>query len=125
MLVFYKSVPRFVLLKALKRSRWLNASRSGAAGAAESTPPLPTERWVRIRPKLAGVCGSDLATLGEGKHLPVAADFAAFCDGTRSRRRGERDRSGVTQRGWAIGWWCIRRWGARLAGDTAVRFVPG
>ncbi|MEK6797973.1 MAG: zinc-binding dehydrogenase [Planctomycetota bacterium] len=64
-LVFYKSVPRFVLLKALgARSRWLNASRLAPLGLRDiAPPPLPTERWVRIRPKLAGVCGSDLATL--------------------------------------------------------------
>jgi threonine dehydrogenase-like Zn-dependent dehydrogenase len=27
-------------------------------------PELPTPRWVRVRPRLSGICGSDLATIG-------------------------------------------------------------
>src|SRR5690606_33969802 len=26
-------------------------------------PDLPTDEWVRLRPRLAGICGSDLATI--------------------------------------------------------------
>lgn len=44
-----------------------------------STEPmaLPDDDWVRIRPRLAGICGTDLALL-TGRSTPVLTPFAAF-----------------------------------------------
>jgi threonine dehydrogenase-like Zn-dependent dehydrogenase len=61
---YVRSVPRYLT------ARWLGphlpsvyASPFGTLRRARSTPPLPTPAWVRVRPRLAGICGSDLATL--------------------------------------------------------------
>jgi len=64
-LEYRKSIPRYAAMKLLgPRFPWLYTS-----GVAPLTlrdlpePRLPSARWVRIRPRLAGICGSDLATL--------------------------------------------------------------
>lgn len=64
-LEFRRSVPRYVLLKLLG-PRWRGLYTSGASPVAlrdVAEPRLPTPRWVRVAPRLAGICGSDLATL--------------------------------------------------------------
>jgi threonine dehydrogenase-like Zn-dependent dehydrogenase len=40
-------------------------------------PPLPGADWVRIRPLLAGICGSDTALL-TGRASPILSPFASF-----------------------------------------------
>jgi len=64
-LEFRKSVPRYVLLKVLG-PRFRGLYTSGASPVAlrdVPAPKLPTPQWVRVAPRLAGLCGSDLATL--------------------------------------------------------------
>ncbi|HZT79982.1 MAG TPA: zinc-binding dehydrogenase [Gemmataceae bacterium] len=60
-----KSVPAWLLLKALgRRFPGLYTGRLSLARLREvEPPPLPGPRWVRLAPRLSGVCGSDLATL--------------------------------------------------------------
>ena len=62
---FERSIPRFAAAR-------LAGSRKPGRGAAfgpldldtAATPPaLPGPGWVRVRPRLAGICGSDLATV--------------------------------------------------------------
>ncbi|MGH9062781.1 MAG: alcohol dehydrogenase catalytic domain-containing protein, partial [Acidimicrobiales bacterium] len=63
-LVLERSVARFAAAR-------LAASLAPGAGAAVGPlrladvdpPALPGEGWHRVRPRLAGICGSDLATL--------------------------------------------------------------
>jgi len=64
-LEFRRSIPRYALLKLLgRRSPGLYTGRLGLVGLREVAPPkLPGPQWVRITPKLSGICGSDLATL--------------------------------------------------------------
>ena len=60
-LQFRKSIPRYVLLKLLGR-RW--APRLAPLALCDIPEPgLPNEQWVRIAPKLAGICGSDISTI--------------------------------------------------------------
>lgn len=62
---YVKSVPRYLTARLLG-PRWpaLYTSRCGTLRLADLEPPrLPGPRWVRVRPRLAGICGSDLATL--------------------------------------------------------------
>jgi threonine dehydrogenase-like Zn-dependent dehydrogenase len=72
----YRSVPRYVAARALSSSLpkplrpLASALGSTAANAAplrlhDGAPPaLPArEGWVRVRPRLSGICGSDLATV--------------------------------------------------------------
>jgi threonine dehydrogenase-like Zn-dependent dehydrogenase len=62
---YSKSVPRYLLLRAgAKRVKGLETSRFSPLRLEEiPEPPLPTPEWVRIKPLLSGICGSDLGTL--------------------------------------------------------------
>ncbi len=64
-LVFRKSVLRYGLLKALGSRVKRRRLAEWAPFRLEDTaaPKSPTPQWVRIAPKLAGICGSDLALL--------------------------------------------------------------
>jgi threonine dehydrogenase-like Zn-dependent dehydrogenase len=72
----YRSVPRYVAARTLSSSLprplgYLSAALTSTATAAaplrlhEGTPPaLPFGAgWARVRPRLSGICGSDLATV--------------------------------------------------------------
>ncbi|MDQ3864342.1 MAG: zinc-binding dehydrogenase [Actinomycetota bacterium] len=64
-LVYRKSVPRYLLMRAgAKRIKTLETSRFSPL-RLEDTPDLklPTPEWVRVKPLLSGICGSDLGTL--------------------------------------------------------------
>ena len=62
---FERSVPRFA---AARVAGMRKPGRGAAFGPLEldksaSAPALPGPDWVRVRPRLAGICGSDLATV--------------------------------------------------------------
>ena len=64
-LQYRKSIARYALLRALG-PRFRRLYTSGVSPLAlrdVPEPKLPTERWVRITPRLSGICGSDLATV--------------------------------------------------------------
>ncbi len=64
-LQYRKNIPRYALLKFLG-PRFPSLYTSGAAPLSLvdiPEPKLPTPQWVRIAPRLAGICGSDLATI--------------------------------------------------------------
>ncbi len=72
-LVFRKSIPRYVAQKLIgpKRAAKAATRRVGRLCSVAETeirePPLPTPEWVRVAPKLAGICGSDLSVIcGKG-----------------------------------------------------------
>jgi threonine dehydrogenase-like Zn-dependent dehydrogenase len=64
-LVYRKSIPRYLLMRAAsKRIKTLETGRFSPLQLEEiQEPGLPTPEWVRIRPLLSGICGSDLGTL--------------------------------------------------------------
>lgn len=64
-LVFEKSIPRYVALRLLgSRFRGLCSSAACPLKLRDVPEPrLPSPQWVRIAPRLAGICGSDLATI--------------------------------------------------------------
>jgi threonine dehydrogenase-like Zn-dependent dehydrogenase len=64
-LQYNKSVPRYLLMRAgAKRIKGLETSRLSPLELEEiPEPQLPTPKWVRIKPLLSGICGSDLGTL--------------------------------------------------------------
>jgi threonine dehydrogenase-like Zn-dependent dehydrogenase len=64
-LVYRKSVPRYLLMRAAsKRIKTLETSRLSPLQLEDSpAPKLPTPEWVRVKPLLSGICGSDLGTL--------------------------------------------------------------
>lgn len=64
-LQYRKSIPRYAAMKHLG-PRFPSLYTSSVAPLALRDlpePKLPNAQWVRIRPRLAGICGSDLATL--------------------------------------------------------------
>ena len=62
---YRKSVPRYLLMRAgARRIKNLETSRFSPLQLEEIPEPrLPTTEWVRVRPLLSGICGSDLGTL--------------------------------------------------------------
>jgi threonine dehydrogenase-like Zn-dependent dehydrogenase len=63
-LVFERSLPRYAAAKAAGLLRPGAGARVGPLALAEIDPPdLPGGGWHRVRPRLAGICGSDLATV--------------------------------------------------------------
>lgn len=65
-------------------------------------PPLPGPDWVRIRPILSGVCGSDLALL-TGRSSPALSPFASFPAVLGHEVVGEMVEVGAAVEGWASG----------------------
>lgn len=62
---FIRSVPRWLLVRALA-PRWPSAASSALSCIALSDtppPPLPGPGWVRIKTRLSGICGSDLSAI--------------------------------------------------------------
>lgn len=64
-LVYRKSIPRYLLMRAgSKRIKTLETSRFSPLQLEDAPEPrLPTPEWVRVKPLLSGICGSDLGTL--------------------------------------------------------------
>lgn len=64
-LLFRKSIPRYMVLKALGRraQRVLTRRILPVSLSDVAEPSLPNAQWLRIRPRLSGICGSDLATI--------------------------------------------------------------
>jgi len=59
-----RSVPRFAAARAASWWRPGAGGRVGALSLADIDPPdLPAPGWRRLTPRLAGICGSDLATV--------------------------------------------------------------
>lgn len=64
-LLYGKSVPRYLLMRAgARRIRNLDTGRLSPLQLTDvPEPALPTPEWVRVKPRLTGVCGSDLSVL--------------------------------------------------------------
>ena len=64
-LQYKKSVPRYLLMRVgAKRIKGLETGRFSPLQLEEiPEPKLPTSDWVRVKPLLSGICGSDLGTL--------------------------------------------------------------
>jgi threonine dehydrogenase-like Zn-dependent dehydrogenase len=63
-LVFERSLTRFAAAKAAGMLRPGGGARVGPLALDDiDEPALPSEGWVRVRPRLSGICGSDLATV--------------------------------------------------------------
>ncbi len=62
---FQKSVLRFAIVKVL--GKWLPKVMTSPLGMVAlrevERPKLPSPRWVRMRPRLCGICGSDTAVI--------------------------------------------------------------
>jgi threonine dehydrogenase-like Zn-dependent dehydrogenase len=63
-LLFERSLPRFAAARAVSTLTGRSAPKMSPLRVADvAEPRLPAPGWHRVRPRLAGICGSDLATL--------------------------------------------------------------
>jgi threonine dehydrogenase-like Zn-dependent dehydrogenase len=71
----YRSLPRYVAARAVgSRVPGLLAGPLTPLRLVHRDPPQPRHTgWVRVRPRLAGICGSDLATLAGHASLYLSA----------------------------------------------------
>jgi threonine dehydrogenase-like Zn-dependent dehydrogenase len=77
--LYRKSIPRYLVVRGLGRRFPALATGPFApltyADVAE--PDLPSARWARVRPRLCGICGSDLATI-QAKGSPYFSAMTSF-----------------------------------------------
>ena len=75
---YTKSIPRYLAMRFLgKRWRSLYTSPVSCVRLVDMPEPqLPTPEWVRIRTRLSGICGSDLATI-TAKGSPYFSPFTS------------------------------------------------
>lgn len=75
---YMKSVPRYLMVRLLgKHWNWLYTSGVSCIRLAEiDEPQLPTPDWVKIKTRLSGICGSDLATI-TAKGSPYFSPFTS------------------------------------------------
>jgi threonine dehydrogenase-like Zn-dependent dehydrogenase len=78
-LLVERSLPRFAAARALSGLRGSGqAAQLGPLRLAESaTPELPGPDWALVRPLLAGICGSDLATV-DGRSSRYFEELVSF-----------------------------------------------
>ena len=63
-LLYERSVPKFAAARLASSVAAGRGARVGPLRMADvEEPPLPGPAWHRVRPRLAGICGSDLATV--------------------------------------------------------------
>jgi threonine dehydrogenase-like Zn-dependent dehydrogenase len=63
-LQFERNVPRYAAASLAARAVPGAGARVGPLRLRDIDPPdLPSDDWVRIKPRLAGICGSDLSTI--------------------------------------------------------------
>ena len=75
---YIKSVPRYLMVRLLGK-RWKSLYTSGASCirlAEIEELRLPTQDWVKIKTRLSGICGSDLATI-TAKGSPYFSPFTS------------------------------------------------
>lgn len=75
---FERSLPRYAAAKLAGALAPGLGVRVGPLALVDTTePPLPGAGWQRVRPRLAGICGSDLATL-DGKSSRYFEPIVSF-----------------------------------------------
>lgn len=76
---YVKSIPRYGAVRLC--DRWwprVATSRVGCTRLVHrDAPTLPSDQWVRVRPLLAGICGSDLATIST-KNSPYFSPLLSY-----------------------------------------------
>ena len=94
-LQFVRSVPRWLLVRGLAAAfPGISTSPLGCLRLADLPPPaLPGDDWVQVRPRLSGICGSDLATItcqGRWESLPLPHQAAGIRNTSASTRPAPR-----------------------------------
>ena len=76
---FAAPIPTYLATQVAGRvsDQWLVGAHACTRYADVATPDLPNEHWVRIRTRLGGICGSDLAIVGL-EASPSTSPFSSF-----------------------------------------------
>ena len=76
---FSAPIPTYLATQVAGRmsDSWLVGPHACTRYGDVATPELPNQRWVRIRTRLGGICGSDLALVGL-ESSPSTSPFSSF-----------------------------------------------
>ena len=101
---YTKSIPRYLAMRYLgKRWRSLYTSPFSCTRLVDiPEPQLPTPEWVKVRPRLSGICGSDLATI-TAKGSPYFSPFTSTPFVLGHEIVGEISETGAAVEGFSVG----------------------
>ena len=101
---YTKSIPRYLAMRYLgKRWRSLYTSPFSCTRLVDiPEPELPTPEWVKVRTRLSGICGSDLATI-TAKGSPYFSPFTSTPFVLGHEIMGEIAEIGATVEGFSVG----------------------
>lgn len=103
-ILYTKNIPRYLAIRYLgKRWRSLYTSPLSCINRVDlPEPQLPTQQWVKIKTRLSGICGSDLATI-TSKGSVYLSPFTSTPFVLGHEIVGEIDEIGDLVEGWSIG----------------------
>ena len=101
---YTKSIPRYLAMRHLgKRWRSLYTSPFSCTRLVDiPEPQLPTPEWIKVRTRLSGICGSDLATI-TAKGSPYFSPFTSTPFVLGHEIVGEVAETGAAVEGFRIG----------------------
>ena len=101
---YTKSIPRYLAMRYLgKRWRGLYTSPFSCTRLVDiPEPQLPTPEWVKVRTRLSGICGSDLATI-TAKGSPYFSPFTSTPFVLGHEIVGEIAEAGTAVKGFSVG----------------------
>ena len=101
---YTKSIPRYLAMRYLgKRWRSLYTSPFSCTRLVDiPEPQLPTPEWVKVRIRLSGICGSDLATI-TAKGSPYFSPFTSTPFVLGHEIVGEVAETGTAVKGFSVG----------------------
>jgi threonine dehydrogenase-like Zn-dependent dehydrogenase len=104
-LAYEPSAARWILCKAASLfSSGIYGRRSGLRLIETPPPELPGPGWVRVRTRLGGICGTDLALITQRNHPAThLINFASFPAILGHENVGEIETIGTDVRGWREG----------------------
>ena len=101
---YTKSIPRYLVMRHLGK-RWRNLYTSFVSCmhlVDMPEPQLPTPEWVKVRTRLSGICGSDLAII-TAKGSPYFSPFTSTPFVLGHEIMGEIAEVGATVEGFSVG----------------------
>ena len=101
---YTKSIPRYLVMRHLGK-RWRNLYTSSVSCmhlVDMPEPQLPTPEWVKVRTRLSGICGSDLAII-TAKGSPYFSPFTSTPFVLGHEIMGEIAEVGATVEGFSVG----------------------
>ena len=101
---FAAPIPTYLATQVAGRlsDAWLVGPYACTRFADVATPELPNEHWVRIRTRLGGICGSDLAIVGL-EASPSTSPFSSFPFVIGHENVGTIDQCGAAVRHFGVG----------------------